>query len=61
MPNMLRFKRMVTKCMKAGIIFKIICKILPKAFVGNAISGYLMAHTTENNLFCYTEHIYQKK
>ena len=60
MPNMLRFKRIVTKCMKYGVVFKIICKILPKAFVGNAISGYLMAETTKKKLFCYMEHIYEK-
>ncbi len=61
MPNMLRFKRIVTKCMKYGVIFKLICKILPKAFVGNAISGYLMAETTKKKLFCYMEHIYEKR
>ena len=61
LPNMKRFKRIITKCMKYGLIFKIMCKILPKAFVGNAISGYLMADTIDKNLFCYYEHIYQKK
>ena len=60
LPNMKRFKRIVTKGMSMGFIFKIMCKILPKAFVGNAISGYLMSETIENNLFCYMEHIYMK-
>ncbi len=60
LPNMYRFKRIVTKGMKLGFIFKIICKILPRAFVGNAISGYLMSETLEKNMFCYLEHIYKK-
>ena len=60
-PNMKRFKRIVNKGMKLGIVFKIICKILPKAFVGNAISGYLMVETLERDIFCYVEHIYSKQ
>ena len=60
MPNMNRFKRMVTKCMKYGWLFKFTCIVLPKAFVGNAISGYLMATATEQKLFCYFEHVYRK-
>ena len=58
-PNVYRFKRIVTKGMKLGIVFKIICKVLPKAFIGNAISGYLMAETIEKGLFCYVEHVYR--
>lgn len=59
-PNMRRFKRIVVKGMKLGFFFKILCKILPKAFVGNAISGYLMMETLERNIFGYMEHIYRK-
>ena len=58
--NMLFFKRFVSVCMKFGIFFKLICKIAPKVFVGNAISGYLMYEGTKENLFCYMEHIYSK-
>lgn len=61
LPNMKRFKNIVTKAMKLGKFFKFLCKILPKAFVGNAISGYLMAETIEKNYFCYYEHIFRKK
>lgn len=60
-PNMNRFKDIINRCMEKGILFKIICKILPKAFVGNAISGYLMADAVENNIFGYYEHIFTKK
>lgn len=60
LPNMQRFKNIVNKGMKLGFIFKGLCKILPKEFVGNAISGYLMSETIENGLFCYYEHIYKK-
>lgn len=60
-PNMNRFKRIVDRCMDKGIWFKILCKILPKAFVGNAISGYLMSDAVEANIFGYYEHIFTKK
>lgn len=59
-PNMMRFKRIVTRGMKFGVIFKLICKIFPKAFIGNAISGYLMVETLEKGIFSYEEHIFKK-
>ena len=60
LPNMKQFRGIVEFGMKFGIIFKTICKILPKAFVGNAITGYFMKYSIENNIFCYMEQIYKK-
>lgn len=59
--NMLSFKSFIAICMKFGILFKLVCKILPKVFVGNAISGYLMYEAVKENLFCYMQHIYKKE
>ncbi len=61
LPNMHRFKRIIDRYMDKGLIFKIVCKILPKAFVGNAISGYLMEESVRANIFGYYEHIFTKK
>lgn len=61
LPNMHRFKHIVEKCMKTKGFFKLLCKILPKAFVGNAISGYLMEDALKSGIFGYYEHIFTKK
>ena len=61
LPNTDKFKNIVEKCMKFGVLFKFFCKILPREFVGNAISGYLLSEALEEKLYCYYEHIYKKE
>ena len=61
LPNTDKFKNIVEKGMKFGVLFKFFCKILPREFVGNAISGYLLSEALEEKLYCYYEHIYKKE
>jgi len=60
LPNMKYLKNKVAKFFKLGYSFRLICKILPKKFVGNAVSGYLLYGATKEGLFVYKESIYKE-
>ena len=60
LPTMERFERLAGKFFKHEGLTRVFAKLLPEKFLGNAISGYLMAQLIRDNVAVYDKHILKK-
>ncbi len=54
------YQKRIQKFLKRGILFRFMCKIIPKEVLGNIVPVYFMANTVEMDLSVYYYHIFQK-
>lgn len=53
LPTMRRFEKLAARFLSLGVIAKLLVYTLPKEFVLNIVSGYLMPLLVKQGVFCY--------
>lgn len=59
-PTMERFARLAKMFLRGGFIAKILSKILPRSFIFNVLSGYLMPTAMRDKIFTYRVTVLKK-
>lgn len=59
--HLVSYQNRIKKYFRFGLLFKIVCKVVPKEVLGNIVPIYFMADTVSMDLNVYYYHILKKK